>query len=760
MPVTYPGNRRSASLVAATVRADAPPPPRRRSAVALLPASAAAAPPNPFGHACTRPERRALLPDRRRSPTASRASTASPLDVDVTLPPTRRRPVPDDRDAARLRRQQDGLRGVRARGRRAARAERHDLPLELQLLRAPRLRGRQPARRAASGAPAAQASSRTPRLRAAAGSTSPTSATRPATPSTCSACSSTRASPSPARSASPASPTAAARASSSAYLRDRIRKPDGSFAPWRSPQRHAARDRRRLPALAVVGPRQRAAAQRALPRLRASRARPRAASRSACRSSRYVNGLFALRRGVGLRTRRPGVDPGADLTTWIARARRRRALRRRRRARSPTRSTPTTGLRPPGHAGAAAAARRLDRRPLPVRRAAARLQRAARARPAARRSRCSSPTSATRAARNKVDADEALNDAGRRVPRRATCAARASRARAGQRDRLHADLPEGRARRRAVHGGELAPRCTPARSPSASAAPQTVQLGAAATRRPRTALDPIGGGGDAVHEPRGRERAGHRRLQPASAASGYTLLGLPTVTATIETDGRRRPARGAPVGRRPGRQAAARHARRLPADRRPARADRRSSSTATATASRRGHAAAARAARPRRALLPREQRLVQRQGLRPARRAAGRRGAGLGLGPRLWPGRGAPPPLLQALGRKRPRLSVRVRLIASVASLRTRGRLILPRGVSRASAAAAAACRSRSRRASARSRRGEPFVRHKTCRFSSKVRFRHRSRFGKAKRLTVRVRYGGNAALTPAKAPPACAIRR
>jgi hypothetical protein len=45
-----------------------------------------------------------------------------------------------------------------------------------------------------------------------------------------------------------------------------------------------------------------------------------------------------------------------------------------------------------------------------------------------------------------------------------------------------------------------------------------------------------------------------------------------------------------------------------------------------------------------------------------------------------------------------------------------------------------------------------PFVRHKTCTFSSKVRFRHKRRFGKAKRLTVRVRYGGNAVLTPAKA--------
>ena len=42
-------------------------------------------------------------------------------------------------------------------------------------------------------------------------------------------------------------------------------------------------------------------------------------------------------------------------------------------------------------------------------------------------------------------------------------------------------------------------------------------------------------------------------------------------------------------------------------------------------------------------------------------------------------------------------------------------------------------------------------MRHKTCRFSSKVRFRHQRRFRGAKRLTVRVRYGGNAALKPTK---------
>ena len=83
--------------------------------------------------------------------------------------------------------------------------------------------------------------------------------------------------------------------------------------------------------------------------------------------------------------------------------------------------------------------------------------------------------------------------------------------------------------------------------------------------------------------------------------------------------------------------------------------------------------------------------------------------------------------------------------------LRTRGRLILPRGVRRS-----AGCRGRvsvqvkARKRTISTRRAR--VRRKTCRFSSKVRFRHPRRFGKAKRLTVRVRYGGSAVLAPAKA--------
>ena len=113
------------------------------------------------------------------------------------------------------------------------------------------------------------------------------------------------------------------------------------------------------------------------------------------------------------------------------------------------------------------------------------------------------------------------------------------------------------------------------------------------------------------------------------------------------------------------------------------------------------------------------------------------------------PGVGAPPARLQALARKHPRLKVRNRL-SKRRVLRTTGRLILPKRVSRKRG-----CRGqisiqvKARKRTISTRRA--FVRHQTCRFASKVRFHRAKRFGKAKRLTVRVRYGGNAALTPAK---------
>ena len=99
-------------------------------------------------------------------------------------------------------------------------------------------------------------------------------------------------------------------------------------------------------------------------------------------------------------------------------------------------------------------------------------------------------------------------------------------------------------------------------------------------------------------------------------------------------------------------------------------------------------------------------------------------------------------------GRRKPRLSAKLRM-SRRRVLSTRGRLILPQGVSRASG-----CRGRvtvqvkPRRRTISTRRA--FVRRTGCTFATKVRFRSARRFRGAKRLRVTVRYGGNAVLTPA----------
>jgi hypothetical protein len=111
-------------------------------ALALLPASASAAPPAPFGHACTAQNGVRFCPA-----TALTDRVASfdgvPLDVDVTLPATGDGPFPTIVMLHGYGGDKTKLRGVQAGGRPAAferPRERHDLPLELQRLRAGRLR--------------------------------------------------------------------------------------------------------------------------------------------------------------------------------------------------------------------------------------------------------------------------------------------------------------------------------------------------------------------------------------------------------------------------------------------------------------------------------------------------------------------------------------------------------------------------------------------------------------------------------------------
>ena len=122
----------------------------------------------------------------------------------------RRRPVPGDRDAARLGWQQELLRGHH-RGRERQR----NLRLQQRLLRRTGLRGDQLQRpRLGRFVRHRGIARRHPARAKKASSAWPTSATRPATPSTCSGCSRTKDSSSRRTSASPGSPTAAGRASS------------------------------------------------------------------------------------------------------------------------------------------------------------------------------------------------------------------------------------------------------------------------------------------------------------------------------------------------------------------------------------------------------------------------------------------------------------------------------------------------------------------------------------------------------------------
>ena len=245
------------------------------------------------------------------------------------------------------------------------------------------------------------------------------------------------------------------------------------------------------------------------------------------------------------------------------------------------------------------------------------------------------------------------------------------------------------------------------------AAAQTVELSGG---NPDTApaFDPIGGGGDACSSTQAASEPG-TAAYTGFGGGGYTLLGRPTVTADIETAGANGQiaARLWDIDPPASRRSMTRGVYRL-TDNQRGRVTFQLSGNGYRFEP--GHA-------PRLQLLGRDAPAFRasngsfsvkvsnlpsccRSPRSPARcRASARR-----------------PPAAGA-GRKRPRLKVRVRL-SKRRVLRTPGRLILPKGVWR-SAAAAGRSRSRSRRARRRSRRGGAFVRHKTCKFCSKVRFRH-----------------------------------
>ena len=529
------------------------------------------------------------------------------------------------------------------------------------------------------------------------------------------------------------------------YLRDRIRNPDGSFAPWLSPNGTPL-------SIAAAYPRWMWSdlVNALLPNGRFLDFRVSSATESrepiGVPIQSFISGLFASGAASGFYAP-PGVDPGADLTTWNARVEAGEPYGDDARAIADEIHAYHQGF---GISGTPA--------PLllhggwtddlfpssePLR-----IYNALRAaNPAARVSLQFADLGHQRGS-NKVDADKALNDEGAAFLD-AYLRGVGSPPAPGSVTAFAQTCP-----RTAPAGGPFKAASWPALHPGVvvfgSATPQTVQ---SAGGNPETAqaYDPVGGGGDAC-------KSSPTEIAPGTAnysgfgTSGYTLLGRPTVTATIETSG----ANGQLAARLwdvdpAGRQVlVSRGVYRLLDDQRGSIVFQLSGNGYRFA---RGHT-------PRLELLGRDAPYyrasngafsVKVSGLRVLLPVAEEPGSG--SGPGSGPGVTAPPPLLQALGRKRPRLSVRVRYTRKRRVVRTRGRLILPAGVTRARGCrgrVSIQIKARKRTISTRRR----FVGRTTCRFSSKVRFRHRSRFGKAKRLTVRVRYGGNAELTPAKAGP------
>ena len=460
MPVGLPGRRRAMRQPRATGAAvsrrlrspDAPPPPGRPGPrpVPRGRVRRAAAPVRAPLHAA---ERRALLPDERahrprgelrRRPARRRRDAAA----------ERRRPVPDDRDAARLRRQQDEL---RERSKPEGATDATTTTGTPTTSRAAATRSSTPAR-AASGAPAGSPTSRTPdcargwihladqRYEARdtqylLGLLADQGVARPG-----------------ALGVTGIS-YGGGQSLELAFLRDRIRNPDGSFAPWRSPKGTPL-------SIAAAYPRWLWSdlVNALLPNGRFLDFRVSSATESrepiGVPIQSFISGLFALRRGVRL-LRAAGRSTPAPTSPTGSPASSRRALRRRHardRGRDP-RAPP--GLRAAGHAGAAAAARRLDRRPLPLLGAAADLQRAARRQPerarvaAVRRPR---PPARVQQGQRRPGAQRR----GLRVPRRLPARGRLA-ARARQRHRVHPDLP-ARARPPAARSRRRAgPRCTRAR---------------------------------------------------------------------------------------------------------------------------------------------------------------------------------------------------------------------------------------------------------------------------------------------------------
>ena len=246
----------------------------------------------------------------------------------------------------------------------------------------------------------------------------------------------------------------------------------------------------------------------------------------------YTTALYGLGSAVGYYSP-PGVDPGADLTTWNATDPGGRALRRRRASDRRRDPRPPPGLRP------------LGRRPAPLLLLGGwtddlfppaetlRVYNALRAaNPAAPVSLQLGDLGHARGS-NKANADHAFNDAGSAFFD-AYLRGTGSPPAPGRVTAFTQTCPQA-----AAAGGPFGAASWPALHPGAvlfgAGAAQTVSSsgGNPATSQ---AYDPISGGGDACHSS-AKETAPGTAYYDAPAAAGYTLLGRPTISATIATSG-------------------------------------------------------------------------------------------------------------------------------------------------------------------------------------------------------------------------------
>jgi len=342
---------------------------------------------------------------------------------------------------------------------------------------------------------------------------------------------------------------------------------------------------------------------------------------------------------------------------------------------------------------------------------------------------------------NKPDADKVLNDAGSAFF-----------------DHYLKGEPGGPAPGSVTAFLQTCPQDAPAGPPVRAASWPEIHPGAVTFGDPRAqtvssaggnpataqAMDPISGGGDACRSVAGEAAPGTANYS-GTATSGYTLIGRPTIIADIEASGPHGQLAArlwdvAPDGRQ---VLVTRGVYRLLDDQK---------GSITFQLNGNGYRFAAGHA-PKLELLGRDQPY-----LRPSNGEFSVRVANLKAllpvleHPGSRPGIGALPPGLQAFGRRRARLETRSRLSRGHV-LTTTGRLRRPAGLSRSDACRGrVTVRVRAGRRTISARRAS--VRTRSCRFASRVRFGRPSRFGAARRLIVRARFGGNAVLLPATAKP------